>query len=341
MNRTYFVISDIELGKKDLFDDFKDLAALLKFIQIAKETAGPISLIFNGDTFDYLKMPYQSDHPIYITEKISTWKTDQIIRSYPEFFDTLKEFCQKKEHQIHFIIGNHDQDLYWPIVQNQIIKRIESSKNQIRFQTNISTPEFHIEHGNQVDYFYQINPNQVFIKSKNGKILNTSFGHFLISKYFINLKKNYPDLEKIYPRDFVFKQYPEYKKTKNKLKNKLLLKALLLNNPFDKITSFKYSKILKHIAKYGFEMIDDEHFTEKRFETLSGLYPSKQLYIMGHSHLNYDYSHHYTRNIITNTWREEYTLEQNGKIMPKEKSYAIIKTVNDLIHNVEFKIIKK
>jgi len=59
MIKNIFVISDIELGQGDLFDDFRDEHILVDFINKITGIKGKNILILNGDTFDFLKMQYQ------------------------------------------------------------------------------------------------------------------------------------------------------------------------------------------------------------------------------------------------------------------------------------------
>lgn len=339
MIKNIFIISDIELGQGDIFDDFKDQDSLIKFLEKITNEKGQNTLILNGDTLDFLKMPYQGKFTHHITEEISLFKLNSIIKTYPKIFAALSKFLNKKHNIINFIIGNHDIDLLWPKVQEKIKATLDHGK-QIFFSHNFQNKELHIEHGNQIDYFYKIDTKIPFLKYKNETLLNLPIGAIVVIKYFLELKRNFPLEEKFYPRHQAFENFPEFKKLKQKITTDLILRGVLFDFIFnfkDPLSSLPYLNLIKHLFTHGLEVIDEAKFTKKRFKNLIKLYPGKKAYITGHLHLTH---HELNANknhiqIITDTWREEYLLTNGKEKFLKPKTYAHIIYENDHIKKID------
>lgn len=339
MTKNIFIISDIELGQGDIFDDFKDEQALLNFLEKISNEKGENTLILNGDTFDFLKMPYQGIFTHHVTEKISLYKLDQIIKTYPKIFAALKKFLNKKANLLHFNIGNHDFDLLWPKVQ-QKLKKILAHPSQISFNHYYETKDLHIEHGNQVDYFYKMDIEHPFLKFQGEDILNLPIGSVVVIKYFIELKKAFPFEEKLYPRHQAFENFPEFRKLKQKISIDLIFRGIIFDFLFnfkDPLASIPYLNLIKHLFTHGLETVDDSKFANKRFKNLRKIHPGKKAYIIGHLHLTH---HELSPNqnhiqIITNTWREEYLLTRNKEQFLKAKTYAQIVYEKDQISKID------
>lgn len=338
MLKNIFVISDIELGQGDIFDDFKDEASLLGFLRKITNEPGPNALVLNGDTFDFMKMPYLDKFTHHITEEISLWKLNRILFTYPRIFEHLQEFINQPNNIIHFNIGNHDFDLLWPGVQDKL-KSVLGGVDRITFGHLFQAPGLHVEHGNQVDYFYKIDPEKPFINHKGTKLLNLPLGSVAVIKYFIELKRHFPLEETIYPRHQAFENFPEFKKMKQKIALNFALKGLLFNfiiSIGDPVSNVPYINLIKHVFTHGLEVYDETKFVHKRFKNMVKLYPNRQVYIMGHVHMTH-HNVHPTKNhtqIVTDTWREEYNMQNHQKVL-KPKTYAQIVYDGDQIKKVD------
>jgi UDP-2,3-diacylglucosamine pyrophosphatase LpxH len=338
MLKNVFVISDIELGQGDIFDDFKDEAALLSFLKKITAEKGKNILVLNGDTFDFMKMPYLDKFTHHITEEISLWKLNRILETYPKIFVQLQEFLNKTPNKIHFNIGNHDFDLLWPAVQ-QKLKKVLGNANKISFGHFYQDRNLHIEHGNQVDYFYKMDVEKPFVTHKGKQLLNLPMGSVAVIKYFIELKRHFPLEETIYPRHKAFEDFPEFKKMKQKIVFNFVLKGLLFNfiiSIGDPISNVPYINLIKHVFAHGLEVYDETKFVHKRFKNIVKLNPGRQVYLMGHIHMTHHNVHpvkNHTQ-IVTDTWREEYSLHNHQKVL-KAKTYAHIIYENDQIRKVD------
>lgn len=339
MIKNIFVISDVELGQGDIFDDFKDEQILINFINQINGEKGKNILVLNGDTFDFMKMHYKGVFTHHVTEEISVWKMQQIIETYPRIFKTLSEFLGKSAHRIHFNIGNHDHDLHWPAVQKLILDTL-GHHSKITFGESYQTKEVHIEHGNQVDYFYKTGSKSPFLEHRGKKLLNMPFGSVAVTKYFIELKRHFPLEEKLYPRHEVFENFPEFKRLKQKIAFNFAVKGVFLNfilSLGDPVSSVPYLNLIKHVFKHGLEIYDEQKFLTKRFNSLLKLNPDKKAFIMGHLHLLH---HEITVKkghifIVTDTWREEYNLTKGKEKVLKPKTYAHISYDNDKLQKVD------
>jgi len=338
--KNIFVISDIEMGQGDLFDDFKDEEQLFDFLTMVKKQPGEKILVLNGDTFDFLKMPYREKFTHHISEKISHWKIRQIIKTYPRIFQALRDLLATKEAEIYFIVGNHDLDIIWPEVQQEI-RKVLSHHQKVHFTFSYENEDLHIEHGHLVDYLYNFNLKKPFLKVKGKAVLNLPLASVAVIKYFIDLKKKFPFEEKIYPRKLAFEANPEFKLHKNKLKKKYIFKGLLYESIFkltDPVSKLPHLDLLRHIMSFGFETMNDHEIFNKRLKKLAKKHPGKKAYIMGHLHLSVDQSYkNKHRQIITNTWREEYIIDDNFKLKEKEKNYAQISYQNNRLISIELK----
>jgi len=186
--------------RKEFFVD-ESFKFFLETIQ--KEMKGSIELILNGDIFDYdsvMTLPEKSDFKVSWLEKKrglfsevekSRFKTQVILSDHDEWVKALREFILNGHHVV-MIIGNHDIELHWPEVQQDILKALELSdefKCNFRFCEwfYISNGDTLIEHGNQYDaYTVCQNPINPLIKVINHEAsVRLPFGN-LADRYMIN-----------------------------------------------------------------------------------------------------------------------------------------------------------
>jgi len=341
MKKHIFTVSDIEMGKKDKMDDFHDEKALINFIddlnELGKTEESQIVLIFNGDTFDFLKMDYKGEYPRYISEEISAWKTDKILQSYEKIFAALKDFLKNKNNTIHFIFGNHDFDLLWPSIQKKIRQKLVSK--QTFFSFTYETHDLHIEHGNLNDIIYSIDTEKIFVNHKNKPILNLPFGAYAVSQSFIELKKRFSNDERLYPRKEALNRNKDFKKMSRRLFWKFTIIDLLLKPLYkfrDKTHRVPYLKIIKHVLHNGITIVNDHKMIENSFKKLIKEHPDKKTFILGHAHVYSSFEYKNRLCLITDTWREEYdiTTEPHKR---KPKTYAHILYENDQMVEIGLK----
>lgn len=179
----------------DVFGQF--LAHLEK-----KAEGKQVELVLNGDIFDFdsvVTIPadpvfrihwLEKTRGLYPQEERSRFKIDIILRDHAEFIAHLREFLIRGNKAI-FVIGNHDIELHFKVVQEEIFRHLdlpENARNQVRFVEwfYISNRDTLIEHGNQYDpYCICEDPINPFVKSYNYISLKLPFGN-LACRYILN-----------------------------------------------------------------------------------------------------------------------------------------------------------
>lgn len=340
MQEKIFIISDIEMGRGDITDDFSDDQPLTQFIEeISKGKAEEkVALVLNGDIFDFLKMAYKDKYPRYITEKISLWKLQEVIKSHPHIFEALRKFIQNPHHSLHFVIGNHDADLVWPSLQKMLKQKL-GNEDRIFFDFWYSHHDLHAEHGHLMDTFFDINLKKTIIEYKKQQILNLPWGTYACFHYLNQLKRKFPHEERLFPKKTALKQNKKFKKESRRNIIKLALKEILINPIIhftDPTYRISYRKILKHLINHGFEVIDDEKFAQRFFKKVTRQKEHKKIFVLGHSHLRKKFEKNGQIFLMTDTWRDELDLTNNGQ--KKTKSYAEIIYRNGELVGAELKI---
>lgn len=340
MMEKIYLISDIEMGRGDLMDDFSDDEKVAIFFDHihAKNPDQKVTLVLNGDIFDFLKMSYKDEYPRYITEQISLWKLQQVLKSHPKVFEKLKLFLQSKNHSVHFVIGNHDADLVWPSLQ-QKIRDILEAPDQIFFDFWFLKNQIYAEHGHLLDPFYSIKTKKPVISYRGQKILNLPWGAQAFFSHLINLKKNFPKEEQLYPKHIAFRQNKKLHSYSKKIRRNLALKNILLQpllHFYDPTYRVPYVKFIKHIYRNGFEVLNDAKLVQKTFKILIRKNPGKQIFILSHYHVLGSHQYQNKTIFVTDTWRNEFDVTKNKE--KKQKSYVEIDYINGIIEKAELKV---
>ncbi len=181
------------------FDDkFKN------FLDFIEKKAGDqqIELILNGDIFDFdscMAIPKNPPYKVsWIERKCglfpqeikSAFKIRKILEDHKVWIEALRNFILHG-HRAVFIIGNHDLELHYQMVQNNILEYLDLPKahlNQIRFCSwfYISNQDTLIEHGNQYDpYCLCQNPISPMVQRLKRMEIRIPFGN-LACRYMIN-----------------------------------------------------------------------------------------------------------------------------------------------------------
>jgi UDP-2,3-diacylglucosamine pyrophosphatase LpxH len=120
----------------------------------------------------------------------SKFKIEVILRDHEVFVKALREFIIKGNRAI-FVIGNHDLELHYPIVQETIMNALAlplELQEKVRFTEwfYISNQDTLIEHGNQYDpYCVCEDPINPFIQGYNFKSIKLPFGN-QACRYILN-----------------------------------------------------------------------------------------------------------------------------------------------------------
>jgi hypothetical protein len=334
-----YIISDIEMGRRDITDDFSDDHVLVDFINKINSSnpGGKITLVLNGDIIDFLKMAYHGHYPRHITEEISSWKLNEVITKHPIIFDALKNFLTNPHHFLHFVIGNHDADLIWPSLQKKL-KQILDQEQRVTFNYHYQNKDLHAEHGHLLDSFFSFNVKTPIIKYKKKDILKLPWGSHACFTHLNHLKIKFPAEERMFPKPMVLQSNKTFRKESKKTIYKLMLKEILLNPVirfYDQTYRAPYLKFIKHFFHHGLEVVDDRKFIKRFIRQLSRQQPDKKILVLGHAHVLGAHDYNNQKFLITDTWRDEIDLTKNGQKKPK--SYAEITYQGNNLQNAELK----
>lgn len=179
----------------DVFADFLN--------HIDKKAAGEtVELVMNGDIFDFdsvMSMPEKPAFRVHWLEEKrglfprperSKYKIQVILRDHDVLIKALRSFVMKG-HKLIFLIGNHDLEIHFPEVQEEIMKALNlDQENALRVRFTdwfyISNQDTLIEHGNQYDpYCVCEDPINPFTQGYNYKSIRLPFGN-LACRYILN-----------------------------------------------------------------------------------------------------------------------------------------------------------
>ena len=337
MKKEIIVIGDVEMGAGTLTDDFISDKALSQLIIMLSKQEQPLDLIMNGDPFDFLKCPHfgkegKKTFPRHITEQISLDKLNLMYKAHTRVFKAWKKFVKKKQHYIIFIIGNHDQDLIYKRVQEQL-RVLLGRKQNILFKFRYRQQGVHVEHGHQYDLVSRMNFDKLFLSYKGISILNFSWVSFSLIGDFLALKEQHPFLERVKPWPALFSLYDLIVKKLSFHSIVFILKSLLYY-PFRYYSDPTYTlprtllrEIYYRIKNFDWEVEDIiASFKKSKHPHLR----RNKLYVFGHVHKKYVEENTDWTILQPDTWRDEYFLEQNSRTLKsKKKNYVQIK-IDDL-----------
>ena len=162
----------------------------------------PAELVLNGDIFDFdsvMRLPLyagfhistlEKERGLFPEEEKSRFKMEIILNDHLIWVQALREFVQAG-HSLVLVIGNHDIELHWPLVQKEILKALAltaEEEKRVRFCEwfYISNGDTAIEHGNQYDqYCVTTQPIHPFIKKGKRIHVRLPFGN-IAGRYMIN-----------------------------------------------------------------------------------------------------------------------------------------------------------
>ena len=349
--RLSLLFSDTELGGGNRSDDFLEEGlfcdALKGIFDDAKKN--PCDLIFNGDTFDFIKCPLKDgSYPRHFTEKRSVEKFGLIKKAHPKFFKIITLFLKlRPDNRVIFIYGNHDYDLFFPLVQKAITKAIAG--NDLSLQTRILYPGFEfrdnllfVEHGSQMDYYFKVHPEK-FVHPGNihfpEPFLMIPWGHNALYEFYMEYKERYPVLERLLPREFSVAGLPR------KLRFELMFGTIwyVLKSFFytqfvewhDPLRRFHPSVFTRYVTKFMKRNFHLDFLHKVRAKLRKS---SIQIFAIGHNHTGTIHTFRGRRIINTGTWRDEYLYNPEiDAFLPKMKSYGYVLHDEKKVHIIELR----
>jgi UDP-2,3-diacylglucosamine pyrophosphatase LpxH len=193
---------------------------------------GPRLLVLNGDVFDFLRItavpsaeecvawaallnaigrpttveelttpgPARSERHFGLrtNDYKSVWKLSKIFSGHRQFALALSEWVQTGNVLL-FVTGNHDVELYWPLVQTALRHLVEGNEQSVMFaQDHLQIGNVYIEHGHQHESMTAIEGPPYLPREPDQ--LNLPPGSF-VNRYLINpLERSEPFLDNVKPQ---------------------------------------------------------------------------------------------------------------------------------------------
>jgi UDP-2,3-diacylglucosamine pyrophosphatase LpxH len=211
------IVSDLHVsgGPADRGDDHVyDKSQFVNFVKGQAETpaglAGEIELIINGDFLEFAQVEPDvytlGSSKYWCSEDESRRKLRAILDGHPEIFEALRDFQQPRGdaprgNQVTIAAGNHDVDLVWKGVQEDLREKA----GQVNFQLGDT---WYWRHGGrlQVGHGHMYDPANAFghwsnpiLDAPDGPRLEMCPGTLFMVKFVNWLEKDYPFSDNIKP----------------------------------------------------------------------------------------------------------------------------------------------
>lgn len=178
----HVIVSDFHLsqGRKKKgpwhrMEDFRSDREFVAMLWHLVEKYGPqvkIKIRLNGDIFDFMATPYKGSYLAVSTVEAALEEFRTIADGHEEFFTGLREFLAANPNvEVVFTIGNHDQDLAWPELQEAVRDLIAplDGRHRVRFVREERVGPVHVCHGDRFDKLNAVPPEEeMFITDKKG-----------------------------------------------------------------------------------------------------------------------------------------------------------------------------
>jgi UDP-2,3-diacylglucosamine pyrophosphatase LpxH len=206
------IISDLHLGAGraangdwDPLEDFRHDADFIKFLEGIGHD-GKTDLIIDGDFIDFWQLrtdlPEPQDPHLGPTENDSILRLHQAVTAHQETLIALGNFLRQDRNRLIIIPGNHDSDLYWPRVREELSKALRSSWGpKLIFAASgfLNDGSVYIEHGNQYDEtnaFHHIPP---IVEIDHIQRLETNWGNIFVRRFYNEIERQIPFVDNLYP----------------------------------------------------------------------------------------------------------------------------------------------
>ena len=186
-------------GAVNPYEDFLDdegFARLLDAWARRHADAAVLRLRFTGDVLDYSSIRHRERWGIRPTETVALDRTETCLRGHQVFWTAVRRFLKDPRAGMVFLVGNHDLDLSWPLVQWRIRRALDTAtSNRIRFETESRLGKILVVHGDSFDLLYD-NPSfgERFLPDPVEPKLNVPFNARLTVRLVAWLKRCCPPL---------------------------------------------------------------------------------------------------------------------------------------------------
>jgi hypothetical protein len=326
-DRLLVVFSDIEMGTGGPLDDFPHsdfLGSLILGYNQGPLATLPVELVFNGDTFDLFKTPFEGAFPRLITREIALGKLEAILAAHPAFCAAIQEFVAHPgaERRVHFVAGNHDAELAFPAVQERVRARCGGGP-RIGFPgLELRVGRVHIEHGSQHDPLFRMNPEELLLDVEGEPVLNISWGAAALLDTLMPLKELLYFHDRLKPKSVVLKLLPEIRELMLERFWSYWLRDFWKGyigglDPTQRLTWGMLKEIAWRFGSKNPDVMPGDELARRL-----ALEDDVLLYVVGHKHQAAWTSHGDRKILQSGCLRNEYMLLPGGGLRPMPKSYV-------------------
>lgn len=305
------------MGGGDANDDFPHssfLADIIGEYRAGKYADHAVDLVFNGDTFDFLKLAVDGKYPFHITSHIALKKLGTVAAAHGPFFEAIRDFLQSGPgpRRVDFVVGNHDAELVFTAVQKEIV-RLCGGDGRIHFPGyQLRIGPVHVEHGHQLDPLFFMDPQRPLISADPEPLLNLSWAAIGLLQIVIPMQPELAFYERLQPRDELMRLVPELTELFNALAwhywTREFWRTYLLKK--DPLLDFSWS-ILKQVIR-RFLFTNSEVVIDKLRLSSTAASGTAQIFVMGHLHQLAHYWIGEKRIIQNGAMRDEYRILAGG-----------------------------
>ncbi|MCB9688469.1 MAG: hypothetical protein H6735_25760 [Alphaproteobacteria bacterium] len=318
-DRLVVVLSDIEMGAGGPLDDFPHSAWLADLIRSYLEPPYhglKIDLVFDGDTFDFLKTSVDGQYPRHVTRAVALAKLHRVLAVHQAFLQGVRDFLDASEgHDVHFVIGNHDAELAFPVVQAELAEAI--GRGRVHFPGfALDFGDLHVEHGQQHDPMFAVNPEQPLIEWKGHTMLDLPWGSVALLDVIMPMHEIFYALDRVKPRGAVFQLLPEVREVVSNafwryFTREYLVEAWRGDDPTRKASWGMLRDVLYRFTTFDAGTSADTPVYQKLTEHL----PDARVVVVGHLHNAAWWTSADRKLLQTGCLRDEYVIDPLGTVV--------------------------
>jgi UDP-2,3-diacylglucosamine pyrophosphatase LpxH len=200
------VVSDVHLTDQSSRVHSHAGRAVASFLAEQRARGGPFTLVLLGDIYDFPRSLLESrsaSAPGAPTgsQADSVVRLRSILAASGEFVEGLRAHLEGEGHIIQ-VAGNHDVDLFWPAVREEMLVEIgASAPEQLEFADGwaIQRAGCHMEHGHQwsVDNAFRNSPP--FTSTAADQRLEICWGTRFMDQVYLELEQRCPWVSLVHP----------------------------------------------------------------------------------------------------------------------------------------------
>ena len=336
VERVVVVMGDIEMGAGGPLDDFPHsdfLGELILSYNQGRYAELPVDLVFNGDTFDFLKVSFRDTYPRHISAEVAIGKTVRVAAAHPGFFNAVRRFVahERAPRRVHFIVGNHDPELVFPEVQD-LIRTMAGGSERIHFPGfYLDIGSVHIEHGNQADSLFYFDEQALFVPGPEGEpLLNLPWASVALLDVAIPMHPTLHFHDRCVPKDEVLAILPEIKELLLERYWRYWTRDYWKGSRTDPLKRLTWTMVKEIFGRYFFSHDADVPEVSQIYLQRIRENPDMELCLIGHVHSPGLWNYGRRRLIQCGAMRDEYMLDDaEGNYSPLTKSYGEVYMAGD------------